>query len=178
MSASNAVLMPPPVPGIEDKPEAPTETPAEPVVKQRKTPVQSAEPKRTGSRAGKQIGAAAAMKNAKAEAQPAKLVKKAEREAETTRTGRGRAPRYPEDTPIHLLVESNPGREGSKPYRVFELFKANKTVGAFRAKAIKAGLVIDGYGTMAHFVRRGLIRIGGAAPALVRGGAPCRTPRL
>jgi hypothetical protein len=152
-TSSNAALAVPPVPVIEDKPEAPAETKIAPVT----------ERKRTGSRAGKQIGSAAAIKKAKAEAQSAKLVKKAEREA--TKTERGRAPRYPEETPIHLLVESNPGREGSKPYRVFELFKANRTVGAFRAKAIKAGLVIDGYGTMAHFVRRGLIKIGGAAPA-------------
>jgi hypothetical protein len=51
---------------------------------------------------------------------------------EKRKTGRGRAPLYPDSAKITLLVKENPGREGTRSHEYFETARASPTVGEYR----------------------------------------------
>jgi hypothetical protein len=73
----------------------------------------------------------------KAPAKKAKTAVKAKTKAKkapvvAAKTGRGRAPLYPDNAKIKLLVKENPAREGTSSHEYFETAKAAKTFGAYR----------------------------------------------
>jgi hypothetical protein len=69
------------------------------------------------------------------------------------------AQRFTDAMTITVLRRDNPKRPGTKAHQRFELYENGMTVGAFREKAIAAGLAKGGCGQLSHDVQKGFISV-------------------
>lgn len=93
---------------------------------------------KTGTKIGKTGTGVGAAKKGAVPAKPAKAAKPAKSEGESS--GRkGRAPAWPLETKIKVLVAENPKRKGTSSYDRFALYGKNPTVGEFLAAGGTSG---------------------------------------
>lgn len=121
--------------------------------------------KTVAKRGGKAIGQSAAKKKALTETQDAVNATKASKAKAKAKATKAKSndgekkPKFGDDQALKVLKKENPRREGTKLFKIFELYQKHDTVGGFRKEAIAAGLVEDGYGYLRNDVRAGNIKI-------------------